>query len=99
VDDYIIQLQRSRIDRLGKTAYDLVISDIALSGNSPDQIEALRTSEGGPKLVVAYMSIGQAATFQYYWQSEWDDENRPGWIDAPDGVWAGDFWVRYWDPA
>lgn len=99
VDDYIIQLQRPRADRLGQTAYDLVISDISLSGNSPDQIETLRTSEGGPKLVVAYMSIGQAANFQYYWQSEWDDENRPDWIDAPDGVWAGDFWVQYWAPA
>jgi uncharacterized protein (TIGR01370 family) len=99
VDDYIIQLQRARIERLGPTAYDLVIGDVALSGSSPDQIEALRHSEGGPKLVVAYMSIGQAATFQYYWQSEWGEANRPDWIDAPDGVWAGDFWVQYWVPA
>ena len=99
VNDYIIQLQRARIARLGPTAYDLVISDVSLSGNSPDQIDALRHSEGGPKLVVAYMSIGQAANFQYYWKSEWSGDQRPDWIDAPDGVWAGDFWVQYWVPA
>src|SRR5690606_6291841 len=30
VDDYIVQLQRARANRLGPTAYDLVIADIAL---------------------------------------------------------------------
>ncbi|QPC83377.1 endo alpha-1,4 polygalactosaminidase [Phototrophicus methaneseepsis] len=100
VNDYIIQLQRARAERLAPTAYDLVIADIALAGNSPENIEALRHSEGGDKLVVAYMSIGQAATFQYYWQPEWrrDSEQFPDWADEPDGMWAGDIWVHYWDP-
>ena len=100
INDYVIQLQRSRANRLAPTAFDLVIADIALSGNSPANIEALRHSDGGEKLIVAYMSIGQAATFQYYWQSEWrrDSEAFPHWADEPDGTWAGDIWVHYWDP-
>lgn len=100
VNDYIIQIQRARANRLAPTAYDLVIADIALSGSSRENIEALRHSEGGEKLVVAYMSIGQAATFQYYWQTEWrrDSEFWPHWADEPDGTWAGDVWVQYWDP-
>lgn len=98
VNDYIIQLQRARANRLGATAYDLVISDIALSGSQRDVIEALRESEGGPKLVVAYMSIGQAARFQYYWRPEWTEGNWPEWVGEPDGTWAGDMWVNYWDP-
>ncbi len=98
VNDYIIQLQRARVERLGKTAYDLVLTDIAISGNSRERVQQLRNSEGGPKLVVAYMSIGQAANFQYYWQSGWTS-GHPAWIGEPDGTWAGDFWVHYWDPA
>lgn len=99
VNDYIIQLQRARVDRLAPTAYDLVISDIALAGSSPEEIARLRESAGGDKLVVAYMSIGQAATFQYYWQPEWSmTGERPEWADSPDGTWAGDVWVHYWDP-
>ncbi len=99
VDDYIIQLQRARANRLAPTAFDLIISDIALAGSSPQVIEDLRNSEGGPKLVVAYMSIGQAARFQYYWQSEWSlDGNWPEWTGEPDGTWAGDVWVEYWHP-
>lgn len=98
-DDFIIQLQRARVNQLAPTAYDLVISDIALAGNSRAEIERLQRSEGGDKLVVAYMSIGQAATFQYYWQPEWSlTGERPEWADLPDGTWAGDIWVHYWDP-
>lgn len=100
VNDFVIQLQRARANRLAPTAFDLVITDIALAGGSAENIEALRHSAGGDKLVVAYMSIGQAATFQYYWQSEWrrDSEEFPHWADEPDGTWAGDIWVHYWDP-
>lgn len=99
VNDYIIQLQRARVDRLAPTAYDLVIADIALAGSSRDNIQRLKQSEGGDKLVVAYMSIGQAATFQYYWQPDWSmTGTRPEWADSPDGTWAGDIWVHYWDP-
>lgn len=100
VDDYIVQLQRARANRLAPTAYDLVISDIALAGGSSDTLDALRDSEGGPKLVVAYMSIGQAAQFQYYWQPGWSHENGtwPEWADNFDGFWAGDVWVQYWHP-
>lgn len=99
VNDYIIQLQRARVDRLADTAYDLVITDIALSGSSPDEVARLKDSVGGDKLVVAYMSIGQAATFQYYWQPAWSmTGDRPDWADSPDGTWAGDIWVHYWDP-
>jgi cysteinyl-tRNA synthetase len=44
------------------------------------------------------MSIGQAATFQYYWEPEWSmTGTRPEWADSPDGTWAGDIWVHYWD--
>jgi len=100
VNDYIIQLQRARPNRLAETAYDLVISDIALAGGSSAVLDALRESEGGPKLVVAYMSIGQAAQFQYYWQPEWSRENGnwPEWAEDFDGFWAGDVWAQYWHP-
>lgn len=100
VNDYIVQLQRARADRLGDTAYDLIISDIALSGSSSAVLDALRDSPGGPKLAVAYMSIGQAAQFQYYWQPEWSREagTWPEWAEDFDGFWAGDVWVKYWHP-
>ena len=97
VDDFLYQFQRARPNRIGETGYDLVVVSISAAGNSPEVIPALKHSPGGEKIVLCYMSIGQAADFRFYWQPEWRD-NPPAWLDEPDGTWAGDYWVRYWDP-
>jgi cysteinyl-tRNA synthetase len=43
------------------------------------------------------MSIGQAEDYRFYWQSEWS-QSPPSWLDEGDADWAGDYWVRYWEP-
>lgn len=97
VNDFLYQLQRPDPKRIGKTAFDLAILSISAAGNSPETIPALKASEGGDKLILAYMSIGQAEEYREYWQPEWR-ENPPAWLDEPDEEWEGDYWVRYWDP-
>lgn len=97
VDDFLYQLQRSSAQRIGKTAFDLAVLSISTAGSSPHVIPALKESEGGDKLLLAYMSIGQAETYREYWQPEWSD-NPPAWLDEPDATWSDDYWVRYWDP-
>jgi cysteinyl-tRNA synthetase len=97
VNSFFYQLQRARPDRIGETEFDLVIVSISAAGNSPDVIPALKDSSGGKKIVLAYMSIGQAEDYRSYWQPEWV-ENPPVWLDAPDPDWTGDYWVKFWDP-
>lgn len=97
VDDFLYQIQRPNAGRIGKTAFDLAVVSLAAAGNSSEVIPALKDSEGGDKLILAYMSIGQAETYREYWQSEWAD-NPPAWLDEPDATWSDDYWVRYWDP-
>ncbi len=97
VRSFLYQLQHADPDRIGETAFDLVVVSLGATGNSPAVIPALRESPGGPKIVLCYMSIGQSENYRWYWQPEWV-ANPPAWLDVPDGVWAGDRWVRYWDP-
>ncbi len=97
VNDFLYQLQHPAPKRIGPTAFDLLVVSIAAAGNSPDAVPALKQSEGGDKLVLAYMSIGQAETYREYWHHDWIS-NPPSWLDEPDETWAGDYWVRYWDP-
>jgi len=98
VDDFLYQLQRERPEKISETAFDLLVVSIAAAGNSPERIHTLQHSPGGDKLVLCYMSIGQAEDYRFYWQPEWKEE-PPSWLDQPDPDWAGDYWVRYWDPA
>jgi cysteinyl-tRNA synthetase len=58
---------------------------------------ALKESEGSEKLILAYMSIGQAETYREYWLGEWADK-PPAWLGEPDPTRPDDYWVRYWDP-
>jgi cysteinyl-tRNA synthetase len=98
VDDFLYQLQRADAERIGETAFDLVVVTLAAAGNSPQVIPAMKNSPGGPKIILCYMSIGQSENYRWYWDPNWE-ENPPSWLDLPDGTWAGDHWVRYWDPA
>ena len=47
IQSFVYQLQRARPDRIGETAFDLVVVSIGATGNSPDVIPALKNSLGG----------------------------------------------------
>lgn len=97
VNDFLYQLQREDAQRIGETAFDLLVVSISIAGNSTEVVPALKHSSGGEKIVLCYLSIGQAEDYRYYWKAEWK-ENPPQWLDEPDPQWAGDYWVRYWHP-
>lgn len=103
VNDFLYQLQDIDLVAIGATAYDLVVIDYSADGSAaeaftPAQIAALRHSPGGDKVVLAYMSIGEAEDYRFYWQSAWRPGN-PTWLDAENPDWGGNYKVHYWDPA
>ena len=86
------------INAVSATDYDLVIMDGFF--NSEDftaaQITELKTKQnGGQRLVVSYMSIGEAEDYRYYWQNGWTT-SPPDWLDKENPNWAGNFKVKYW---
>jgi cysteinyl-tRNA synthetase len=102
VNDFLYQLQDLDLDAVGATAYDLVVMDYSSNGQEAgeftrEQISALKNSPGGPKILLAYLSIGEAEDYRYYWRSEWE-EGGAAWLKAENPDWAGNFKVRYWDP-
>lgn len=62
------------------------------------QIDALRSGMSGEARVISYMSIGEAEDYRYYWQESWRS-NPPGWLEAENPNWKGNFKVRFWEPA
>ena len=103
VDDFLYQLQGLDLAAVGNSAYDLVVMDYSADGTDAGaftaaQIAALKDSPGGKKIVLSYMSIGEAENYRFYWQSGWAAGN-PDWLDAENPDWAGNFKVKYWDAA
>jgi dipeptidyl aminopeptidase/acylaminoacyl peptidase len=80
VNDFVYQLQNIDLTAIGNTKFDLVIIDYSQDGSdenrfTAEQISALKNSPGGPKLVLAYMSIGEAENYRWYWDNKWDADN------------------------
>jgi cysteinyl-tRNA synthetase len=108
------QLQGVNFDWLAASPHDLLVIDL-WHGDGPDgaysadDIRRLRERKGArDRIVLAYMSIGEAETFRDYWRWQWGGRwySRPlGWLFAPSWIgpenreWRGNFAVRYWDPA
>jgi len=84
---------------LEDTEYDLLIVDLFFDYQplSAAEIARLqRKASGGSRLVVAYMSIGEAEDYRFYFNPEWIVE-PPLWMDAENPDWEGNYKVRYWD--
>ncbi len=95
------QLQGLDLRAVGRSAYDLIVMDYSANGDEESQysrsdINGLKQGSGDNKVVLAYLSIGEAESYRYYWQERW----RPGapeWLDASNPNWQNNFKVRYWD--
>ena len=62
------------------------------------EIRGLKTKRnGGKRLVICYMSIGEAEDYRYYWSDAWKT-GKPAWLAEENPHWKGNYIVKYWDP-
>src|SRR5574344_2025799 len=89
------------IEALSQTNYDLLILDFFHEGTAltTNDVYRLRYKKnGGKRLVVCYLSIGEAEEYRNYWQSSWKHGN-PDFINCENPKWKGNYLVKYWDNA
>ena len=87
------------VDAVKNTNYDFIIMDFFYDGEefSAEQISQLKQkANGGKRLLICYLSIGEAEEYRYYWQTDWKEGN-PTFIDKEDPNWKGNYYVRYWE--
>ncbi len=71
----------------GKTMFDA--TDVAKLKIKPD---------GSRRIVLAYMSIGEAEQYRFYWQAAWCSRaTAPSWVGAVNPSWPGNYPARFWD--
>jgi len=87
------------LNAIRATDYDIVIIDLFYGSEqlTPSEVASLkRKANGGSRLVIAYMSIGEAEDYRYYWKPEWKTK-PPSWLAEENPNWPGNYKVRYWD--
>jgi cysteinyl-tRNA synthetase len=57
-----------------------------------------RKPDGSRRIVLAYLSIGEAEDYRFYWKPEWQ-AHPPAWLGGENRNWRHNYAVRFWDPA
>ncbi|MCX7697568.1 MAG: endo alpha-1,4 polygalactosaminidase [Bacteroidales bacterium] len=87
------------LESIRQTNFDLVIIDLFFNDTplNSDDIKALRHKKnGGKRLVIAYVSIGSAERYRYYWKNNWR-LHHPCFIRKPYPGYPDEYYVKFWD--
>jgi cysteinyl-tRNA synthetase len=97
------QLQKINPAVIASAPYDVFVIDYSSDGDdehafTPEDIARLkRKPDGGRRIVLCYLSIGEAESYRYYWRPEWDIAAlAPAWLAAANKRYRSNILVRYW---
>jgi len=90
-------LQEPDIGVLAASSYDVLVIDYSYDGSASGEFSASDIAElhAAGKTVLAYLSIGEAEDYRFYWKSSWRP-GKPGFIADENPDWPGNYAVKYW---
>jgi len=100
------QLQNVDPDEIAAAPYDMLVIDYSRDGSdaealTPAEVEKLKTKpDGERRVVLSYLSIGEAETYRYYWKRYWGwlfGWLAPSWRGKQNAEWRGNYGIRYWE--
>lgn len=87
----------SRAQEIGASSAGLAVVDYADSEGVPRSAADVDVLRGdNDKLVVSYLSIGEAETYRDYWQDDWST-NPPSFLAEANPEWTDNYKVAYWE--
>jgi len=98
------QLHKFDPDTLADSPYDMLVIDYSRDGKpapalTPEEVDKIRVKpDGERRIVLAYLSIGVAQTYRYYWKWYWGwvfGVLSPRWLGSENPEWRGNYGVRY----
>jgi cysteinyl-tRNA synthetase, unknown class len=107
VNNWGYWLSSFEIARVAAAPHDLLVIDSEISANRTferqfrsEEVRRMKhRPDGSPRVLLAYLSIGEAERYRPYWRQEWyDAAKKPVWLDKENRRWAGNFLVQFWHP-
>ena len=87
------------VTAIDNTNHDVFIIDFFFDDDALTvaDLDKLKTKPNGARrLVISYMSIGEAENYRYYWQSSWKT-SEPEFLDLPNPDYENNYKVHYWN--
>ena len=103
VDSWAFWAQNIVVDEVASSPFDMVVIDYSPDGTEqrafkPGALDRMKNKpDGSPRIILAYLSIGEAENYRYYWRDGWFKGN-PSWLSRENPDWPGNFLVSFWDP-
>ncbi len=101
INPYSFNSKDDFINTLKKTNFDIIVIDLFFNDQilTKDDVASLKKKANNKeRLIICYMSIGEAEDYRYYWQESWN-KNPPSFIEEENPDWPGNYKVRYWYPS
>ncbi len=97
--NWAYQLQAAIPAQLAASKYEVIVIDYSRDGTDAGAYKAgqIKSIQDKGKIVLAYLSIGEAEDYRFYWQPSWHPGNPP-WLGPQNPDWPGNYKVRYWYP-
>ena len=106
-------LQNISVSDLQSSEFDIIVMDYSRDGTSSEafsreEINSISSGRSG-RVVLSYLSIGEAEDYRFYFKRAWIRSSRrgtcrvalspsaPQWLDKPNKNWCGNYKTRYWD--
>ena len=100
---------------LAASPYDVLVIDYSRDGSDANALTAAELAaiklkpDGSKRIVLSYLSIGEAESYRYYWSRVWGwfptfmapilpNWALPSWRSKLNRDWGGNYAVRYWEP-
>lgn len=102
VKSWHYQLDKVDVDAMGRRDVDMLVTDYAREGGkiplAAADVAKLKTKpDGTRRVVISYLSIGEAEEFRFYWDPAWKTA-KPAWLERENCAWPKAWMVRFWDP-
>jgi cysteinyl-tRNA synthetase, unknown class len=102
------QLRQIKPEEIAASPHDLVVVDYSNDRRfymewplPPADVATMqKRPDGGRRIMLSYLSVGEAEDYRNYWQWEWLEEaaNRPSWLGKENPEWEGNYPVKFWEP-
>ncbi|GAB6065547.1 endo alpha-1,4 polygalactosaminidase [Aquifex pyrophilus] len=94
---WLYQLQNINPYEVANSGFKIAVIDYSRDGTPEGELtkEELNLIKKNGIIPLAYISIGEAEDYRFYWKEEWEN-NPPEWLSEENPEWEGNYAVKYW---